>query len=267
MSEKRRILEAIRMRMRRNGVTYATLAKILNISEVSVKRYFSEERLSLDTLDDICRALSVSLDELLSDLKSVAGEQRDTFTAEQEEALSRDELLFVVFFLVARGNGFEDILTKMSSLTNAQLVATLRQLETLGLVEYQTNDTLKTLVSCNARISPGGSLWAKYSSVSINEFFKSDFQRTNEYFKLSIGYVSEENARLLKRKLENLEDEIKSILSVEQLALKNRNGRKFYWIACGFRPMESSVLQTIAEKSKHLSNEKKRISSESQKNK
>jgi hypothetical protein len=109
-------------------------------------------------------------------------------------------------------------------------------------------------VSCNARFSPGGALWARYSEVGIEEFFKSKFDKSDEHFKLAVGYLSEEHAMTIRRKLESMEDEIKAFLASNRISDSKNHKRKFYWIAFGYRPMESSVLQVIAERSKLLSN-------------
>ena len=61
MNQKSKLLQAIRLRLKSLNMTYATLGEKLGISEVTVKRYFSEERMTLDTLDDICRVLDVEI--------------------------------------------------------------------------------------------------------------------------------------------------------------------------------------------------------------
>lgn len=253
MSEKKRILEAIRMRMRRNGTTYQQLAKKLKVSEVTVKRYFSEERLPLELLDDVCKALDAGLDEMLSDLKSLNYAQIDTFSSAQELALSENEFLFVVFFMVARGYTFEEIDAGLQPKDTPAVVRALRRLEELELVAYPSNSELRSLVSCNARFSPGGSLWKKYSAVGVEEFFNSTFEKPDEHFKLAVGYLSEEHAATIRRKLDTLEDEIKAFLAANRISSRKQGKQKFYWIAFGFRPMASSVLQTIAEKSRLIS--------------
>jgi transcriptional regulator with XRE-family HTH domain len=253
MSEKKRILEALRMRMRRNGTTYQQLAQKLKVSEVTVKRYFSEERLPLEMLDDVCRALDAGLDEMLADLKALNYAQIDTFSLAQEVALSESEFLFVVFFMVARGYSFDEIDSGLQPRDTAALIRALRTLEELELVTYQSNKDLRSLVSCNARFSPGGALWKKYGTVGISEFFNSTFEKPDEHFKLAVGYLSEEHALTIRRKLDSLEDEIKAFLAASRISPRKQSKQKFYWIAFGFRPMASSVLQTIAEKSKVLS--------------
>lgn len=250
MSEKKRILEALRMRMRRDGMTYAQLAQKLSVSEVSVKRYFSEERLTLDMLDEVCAALGATLEELFADLRQLSEVQRQTFTEEQEFALAKDEFLFVLFFVVSRGFSFDELIEKFSSLKPAKLIKGLRELESLGLVSYPSNGQLRSLVSCNAQIRPGGPLWKRYSAVGIERYFDSKFSAANEYFSLSLGYLSERSIKILKGKFETLENEIKMLLTLEQLSEKSRERRRFYWLATSFRPMESSVLETIAERSK-----------------
>jgi transcriptional regulator with XRE-family HTH domain len=254
MSEKKRILEAIRMRMRRNGTTYLQLAKKLKVSEVTIKRYFSEERLPLEMLDQVCRALDAGLDDMLSDLKAYNYAQIDTFSESQEEALGANEFLFVVFFMVARGFSFAEIDAGLQPRDTAALVRALRELEELQLVQYQSDSDLRSLVSCNARFSPGGALWKKYSAVGIEEFFSSDFEKADEHFKLAVGYLSHEHAMTIRRKLDSLEDEIKAFLAASRISPRGHGKQKFYWIAFGFRPMASSVLQTIAEKSRLLNN-------------
>jgi transcriptional regulator with XRE-family HTH domain len=249
VSEKKKLLEAIRMRLRRDAITYGQLAEKLKVSEVTVKRYFSEERLPLEVVDEICGFLGCGILELLGDLKIEVREQKDTFTAEQERALADDDVLFVLFFMVARGLTFDQILENIQKKNAAVLVKALRELEHLGLVSYPTNEELRPLVSCNARISPGGALWKKYSQAGIEEFYSNQFSHANEYFRLHFGYLSEENVRTLRRKMENLEDEIKSLLALNGGLKRAGDPKKFYWVTQAFRPMPTSVLQLVAEKS------------------
>ncbi|MEY4065156.1 MAG: hypothetical protein RIR26_1364 [Pseudomonadota bacterium] len=237
------------MRLRRDAITYGQLAEKLKVSEVTVKRYFSEERLPLEVIDEICRILGCGLLELMADLKSEIREQKDTFTPEQEKALASDEVLFVLFFMVARGLTFAQIVETVQKKDTALVVKALRELEHLELVSYPTNEELRPLVSCNARISPGGALWKKYSSAGIEEFYSNHFSHANESFRLHFGYLSDENVRMLKRKMENLDDEIKSLLALNGGLKRSGSSKNFYWVTHAFRPMPTSVLQLISEKS------------------
>lgn len=256
MSEKKKIHAAVKLKMRRDGITYAHLAKKLSVSEITVKRYFSEERLTLDTLDQICSALKTSLDELMADLKLASQMQKERFTREQELALAKDEFLFVLFYVVARKFSYEEILRKLSRHKPAKIIRGLRELEELNLIEFNSEKELRTLVSSNAAIRPGGPLWNQYSSVAIREFFESNFSGKNEYFDLSIGFLSVAGQERIRHLIEKVQKEIHALLQVENNTRGARDEGEFLWIASCYRPVGFSMLEVIAEKSKYLSNKK-----------
>jgi|GEM_PF-6624481 len=255
MSEKKRLLEALRLRMRRDSMTYAQLAKKISLSEVSIKRYFSEERLTLDVLDQICTAFGASLDELLADLRSVVGSQKGTFTEEQEQVLAKDKFLFQLFFSVARGETYESILDKFPGYKPAKIIRGLRELEYLKLVDFQTEKKLRALISSNAAIRPGGPLWKKYSAAGISKFFDSNFSRQDEFFNVAVGYLSQSSQEQIKRKFETLQEEVYALLALDRNLGPDHPDSRFFWIANGFRPMDSTVLETIAEQSELSSKE------------
>ncbi|MEY3902019.1 MAG: hypothetical protein RL189_1325 [Pseudomonadota bacterium] len=252
MTEKKQILEAILKRMQRDGMTEAQLAEKLSVDESLVKSHLKGESLSVDTLEEICKAVGASLGELLGASKSTSTSQKDSFTEEQERALTNDEFMFFLFFMVARGYSLEAIHERFSNRSPENIDKSLRDLEKLQLIQYSSEKELQSLISSNARIRPGGPLWKKYSFVGIQEFFNSSFGKENEFFKLSMGYLSDEGAAQLKKRFQELEEEIKNLLIKEQEKGKSASKRSFYWIANSFRPMDSSVLQIIAEKSRLL---------------
>lgn len=253
MSEKTKILAAIKLRMRRDGMTYASLAKKLSVSEVTVKRYFSEQRLSLDSLDEICSVLNVTLDELMAELKASLQVQKEKFTQEQELALAKDEFLFILFYVVARKLSYQEILKRLSHHKPSKIIRGLRALEALQLVDFETEEKLRALVSSNAEILPHGPLWNRYSSVAINEFFASAFTGKNEFFDLSIGFVSKSGHGRVRQIIEKAQSEIHALLRLENSSSSARREGEFLWIASCYRPVGFSMLEIIAEKSQVLS--------------
>jgi len=252
MSEKKKILAAIKLRMRRDGMTYAHLARKLSVSEVTVKRYFSEQRLSLDALDKICSVLNASLDELITDFKESLSLQKERFSKEQELALAKDEFLFVLFYVVARKLSYQDILKRLSHHRPAKIIHGLRELEMLQLVEFGTEKGLRALVSSNAEILPGGPLWNRYSSVAIDEFFDSKFEDANEFFGLSIGFASRTAHSRIRNIMRKAQSDIQAVLHLESSGGSHWRDGEFMWIASCFRPVGLSMLEVIAEKSKLL---------------
>ena len=59
------LLRAIKSALRMRGLTYRDLARLLEVSEPTVKRDLSKGRFSLRRLDQICAALGLTLADLL----------------------------------------------------------------------------------------------------------------------------------------------------------------------------------------------------------
>lgn len=245
MNQKSRILQAIRLRLKALNMTYATLGEKLGISEVTVKRYFSEERMTLDTLDDICRVLDVEITELLNDRRETLKDQKQTFTYEQEEFLAQDDLNAIVFFKIARGYSFAELFVNADDMERQSTLQILRNLESLSLIDFKSQKELKAMVSSSAAIHPTGPIWRKYSKNGALHYFNTDFTRENEFFRMSIGRLSKETISEIQRKFDGLQDQI-----LDQLALQKKSAIKkndpFMWFISSFRPMSGSMMETIA---------------------
>src|SRR5688572_27325651 len=61
------IVDAIKRRLRAQGITYQTLAKRLKVSEPTVKRDLSRGDFSLKRLDVICEVLGVTITDLVNE--------------------------------------------------------------------------------------------------------------------------------------------------------------------------------------------------------
>jgi len=114
MSQKAKIIKGLKMCLKVRGMTYAILAKKIEVSEVTLKRYLSEERMSLDILDAICNALKIELEDLLvySD-ESVKPEV--TLNSDQEDFLCESHDHFTTFLKIARGYTFDQLCEQKSN--------------------------------------------------------------------------------------------------------------------------------------------------------
>ncbi len=248
MSSKHRILSAIRFRMKKLGVTYAVMASRLGISESSVKRYFSESRMSLDTVDEFCEALDCSLEEMLADLNQNSEPQVLSFSEEQESLLANDDLLFSIFYLVAGAWNYESILNN-HSLSGAELNKALRELEKAGLVEFQSNATLQSLVPIDTAWRTDGPLWKKFRWLAVQEFFDSEFDRKGEYLKVGLGPILPETAAVIGRMMAKLQDEIKALIAIDKKNISNIKAVDGCWFVTAMRPMSFSVIRDAVLKS------------------
>ncbi len=245
MNQKSKLLQAIRLRLKSLNMTYATLGEKLGISEVTVKRYFSEERMTLDTLDDICRVLDVEITELLNDRKEELKNQKQSFTFEQEEFLAEDDQHTIVFFKIARGYQFAELFEKADDHERQRTLKILKDLESHSLIEFKTQKELKVLVSSSAAIHPTGPIWRKYSKNGALHYFNTDFTRENEFFRMSIGRLSKDSIYEIQKKFDGLQDQILDLLALQKKSAVKRND-PFMWFISSFRPMTGSMMETIA---------------------
>lgn len=239
---KKLIFSAIRLRMKISGMTYAELAKHLNVSETSVKRYFSEERMTVDTLDSICVALQTPLDAMLAEYKKSSPENAKSFTIEQEDALAASEQLFAIYFMVAGGWGFDDIV-KNHEISPAELTRTLRELEDLELVSFQTNAALLALLPIDAEWRVEGPLFKKFKAQAVHEFFDSDFMAANELLKLTFGPMLPDSAQIVRKKMISLQNEIQKIVEIDSKHITDIAAASGYWFVTALRPMSFSVIR------------------------
>ncbi|HEX7238444.1 MAG TPA: helix-turn-helix domain-containing protein [Gammaproteobacteria bacterium] len=85
--------------LKAQGVTYATLAKQLDLSESSVKRQFARQSFSLKRLEQILNLVGLEI----ADLIALMNERREfltELTPEQEDALLADPKLLLMMYLL-----------------------------------------------------------------------------------------------------------------------------------------------------------------------
>lgn len=94
MSTTADLIRVLKAELKTAGITYAQLARELDLAESSVKRMFAHGDMPLSRIDEICRVLRTDFAELS---RRVADEspQRSELTAEQERAVVADRKLLL----------------------------------------------------------------------------------------------------------------------------------------------------------------------------
>ena len=245
MSEKKRIVEAVKHRMKTLGFTYAKMARSIGVSEVTMKRYLTQGRFTLDTLDAICGVLKSPLEELLSEYADCQGTDKNHFTHVQEEALAENDLLFAVLYSLGGGFDFAGMLEHFD-IQETVLIKALVQLDRLELIDYRSNDNIRLRQPTDTQWIPSGPLWNKYKQQAVLEFFNSDFNGENEHLKLSVGPLYPETAAVIGRKLVGLEKEIQNFFATDDIPPEDIASADRYWFITAMRPMNFSVLSKRA---------------------
>lgn len=247
MSQKAKIIKGLKICLKARGMTYAILAKKINVSEVTLKRYLSEERMSLDVLDAICSALKIELEDILT-YSDESIKPEVTLSSDQEEFLCESHDHFTTFLKIARGYTFDQLSEHKTNEEKLVLMRVIRGLEQAALVEYPSEAELRALYSADAVLNPGGQIWKKYLNYGVEEFFKSSFIGDNEYFRLTTGYLPASKYEEMKSKFAALQDEMNELMSQNRKRKKERSLHKFYWVLAALRPMEKDFLEALAKR-------------------
>ncbi len=206
MPESAAFLDALKRCLKSRGLTYATLAPRLELSEASVKRVFAEGTLSLERIGQILEILEMSF---LDVAKLSAGREksrRNTLTDDQERLLAADPELFAYFHLLLFGKTPDEIL-KAYQLTPAAATKHQERLSESGLIERRGRG-VKLLIGRALSWREGGPLRTVYRDQILHAFLNGDCQDENALQHFMTRSLSHASQTLLRRKLDHLRSEV-----------------------------------------------------------
>ena len=133
MAHTAALVEVLKRELKTRGVTYADLARQLELSEASVKRMFSRRDFTLKRLDDICRCAQIEFSELA---RAVAREETliSHLTLEQEKEIVSDRKLFLVAVCALNHVTFDQIV-ETYDISTPECVRLLARLDRLKFIE------------------------------------------------------------------------------------------------------------------------------------
>lgn len=239
MAQTRQLLNTLKKVLRTHGLKYRDVARRIGLSEASVKRLFSEERLALDRLDQICHLMGLEISDVVRQME-VETRQLTELTESQEKELVSDEKLLLVAFLVVNGFTFSDI-QSFYSLSDTELVRCLAILDKLKLIELLPKNRIKLLLSPHFTWRRNGPIQKFFMSKLQEDYFRSKFDRSDEVLKLVSGMLSHTSVASLIRKLEKIAADFNEMNQEDrQLPLQKRLG---YSMILAIRPWRPEVFR------------------------
>lgn len=109
MAQTAALLTALKKQLKAHGLTYADLAKVLQLSEASVKRLFAEQNFTLVRLEIACQMMGLQLQELVA-LIAKDQPQLVQLSEAQENDIVSDCVLLMVSVSIINGYTFKDLL-------------------------------------------------------------------------------------------------------------------------------------------------------------
>jgi DNA-binding Xre family transcriptional regulator len=171
------VFEALKMHLKARGMTYADVAKALEISEATVKRIFALKNCTLERLDEICQLVQVDLAERA---RGMPRESRliNRLTREQEEELMSDPALLLAAVSALHQMRVEEIMATYQ-LDEAQCVRLLLRLEKIGILELHENNRIRLRIARTFSWIPEGPIM-RYVKSQLPDFFDHPFDRPGQ---------------------------------------------------------------------------------------
>lgn len=235
-----RFVEALKKSVRARGLTYAELARRLQLSEASVKRMFSRGTFTLARIEEVLAAVELDLYDVARMTRAGAGGTE--LTHEQEVGLAKDERLLAVFWLLVNGWSFEEIVAHFA-VTRTELTIAFARLEKLRLIEWGPHERARLLVPRDFSWRPGGPAKKAYARRAMNEFLEARFDAALDMIRFETREVSAEAAATFKRKLERLVAEFNEAAEADSALPSARRTAVALLVAC--RPWQFSAVSAL----------------------
>ena len=203
------LVDVLKRELKARGITYARAARELGMSEASVKRMFSRKNFTLKRLDAICRVAHLEFSELTRTLNQEET-QISQLTPEQEKEIVANKKLFLVAVCALNHVTFEQIVNAYD-IPMAECIQLLMRLDRLKFIELQPNNRIRLLVSRTFSWLPDGPIQRFFNQQAHNEYFRSRFDRPEEFMVVVNGMLSKSSSAAVVTRLKRIAREFSEL--------------------------------------------------------
>ncbi len=223
MAQTDLLIKTLKKQLKAHGKTYADVAKLLDLSEASVKRLFAEQNFTLQRLEKICLMLGLELAELVQAMVNDRNAVTQ-LTWEQEQIIVSDMLLLMLAVCVINGYTYDDLFSQYQ-LDRHECLQKLVVLDRLKIIELLPGNRIKLLVAPNFSWIPNGPIQKLFQERVEQDFFNSRFDKKTEHLIVLNGLLSESGNAEFQKKMRRLANEFADVCQQEKpLAIDKRHG-------------------------------------------
>jgi transcriptional regulator with XRE-family HTH domain len=203
------LVEVLKRELRSRGITYAHVARELRLSEASVKRMFSRRNFSLKRLDQVCQIANSEF----SDIARALHQEENLIsrlTHEQEQEIVSNPRLFLVAVCALNHVGFDQIV-ETYDISRPECIQLLARLDRLGFIRLLPNNRIRLLVSLDFSWLPDGPIQRFFKLQAHNEYFRSRFDRPDEFMVVVNGMLSRASSAAIVTRLKRIAREFSEL--------------------------------------------------------
>jgi AcrR family transcriptional regulator len=203
------LIDILKRELKSRGVTYAQVAKTLELSEASVKRLFSRKDFTLERLDAICAMAGIDFGELAR----TQGQDEhlvSVLTLEQEQQIVADNKLLIVAVCALSHWQFEQLIAAYH-FTEAELIRQLTRLDRLKIIELLPNNKIRPLITRAFTWIPDGPIHKYFKAVVSRDYLDSSFDSVGEVMVLVNGMLSDATRAAVATRLRQVANEFREL--------------------------------------------------------
>jgi len=241
MSTTADLVLALKKELKAAQMTYADLARGLDMAESSVKRMLAKGDMSLSRIDAICRALKLDFGELarrVADAQPLVKE----LTQEQERAVVADKKLLLCAICVLSQWTLEQI-TSYYRLSEAECIKYFAQLDRIGIIELRPLNRYRLKLAKTFRWRPHGPVMHYFRDHVVLDYFAGGFDGAAEGLLLVHGSICRGIAPSFVERLQRLAQDFAQQHQADQkLGEKDREG---YTLVLAMRSWEFAAFTQL----------------------
>lgn len=202
MSTTHDLITALKAELKAAGITYADLARELGLAESSIKRIFAKADMPLSRIDEVLRVLKMDFADLARRIADAQPLRRE-LTHEQEAAVIADRKLLLIAICAFSQWTFEQIVATYT-LTEAECVRYLVQLDKLGIIELRPLNRYRLKVAKGFRWRPNGPVMQYFREHVADDYFGGGFDGEGEMLMLVHGQIGRSLAASFVERLQRV---------------------------------------------------------------
>lgn len=196
------LVQALKRELKSAGVTYAALARELDMAESTVKRMFAVGDMPLTRIDAILRVLRIDLGDLARGMLDAEPRLRE-LTLEQEKEVVKDPKLLLMAISCLSQWPAEQVAATYAY-TEAEIVKCLSRLDRLGIIELRPGNRYALRVDKTFRWRPDGPAMHYFRAHVVGEYFSGRFDAEGEAMLLVHGSMAPNAAAAFAERLARL---------------------------------------------------------------
>lgn len=212
------LIDALKKALKIRKVTYTQLAEMLEISEGSVQRVFSEGTFSLERFVKICGLIDLSFEDLAQLEEKSQSNIQMFYTPEQERFFAKPENKNTLLFYecIQYGISPEEI-SENYGMTEGQLIKILSSLEKLGLIDWLPENKFKRKSPFPILISKNGPLAKVFRQKVLKDFLETSYELEEENLLAMKFFLSRDAQKKWGVKFEEMAIEMRKEMYRENL--------------------------------------------------